>query len=140
VSAHPPFEQKVGRAISPAPLQAVAEATVVELSEALGGEWGAGDVATEPLEAPAVAGGNRDVGVKAEAARACTARRRLGFEILAIVRLDPVSEAQEALASAGPGCDAALQRGGGERGQQGLLLGEGVGFHRVRVRGECAFL
>jgi hypothetical protein len=71
-------------------------------------------------------------------ARATSCWRVLGGR--QFFRLDPIPEAQEALASAGPGGHAALERRGGERGEQGFVTGERVGFAGVGVRSEPSCL
>ncbi len=78
--------------------------------------------------------------MKAKASRARAARRRGVLGRPELFGLDPIPEAQEALAGAGPGGDAALERGGGKRREQRIFLGERVGFRRIRVGAEPSLL
>ncbi len=134
------LEHDVCGAISPAVLQAIAELAILELRQPLGGERGASQIAGETLKALAIAGGNRDVCVKAQSGRARAARRRHVLGRRERLGLDPISEAQEALAGAGPGGNAALERGGGQGREQGIFVSEGVGLPRIRVGAKPACL
>jgi len=115
-------EQRLG-AVAPGMLQAVEQASVGELGEALGGESGARDVAEETLEAAPVLCVDGDVGVEVEAtgggaARACAP--------LDVVGVDAIAEALEALAGARTERDATLDGGAVEGGQRGVGLGERI--------------
>jgi hypothetical protein len=102
------LEHDLRGAVSPAPLEPVAEATVVEPREPIGGERRAGDVPAEPLETTAVAGRNGDGGMEAEAGTVRAARLGPGVTGADLVGLDPIPEAEQALARSGPCGDAAL--------------------------------
>ena len=102
------LEHDLRGAVSPAPLEAVAEAAVVELREPLGGKRGTGDVLAEPLQTAAVASENGHGGMQAEAGFARAVPLGLGVSRADFVGLDPVTEAEQALARAGARGDAAL--------------------------------
>lgn len=108
-----PFEERrrlehdVGGAVSPAPLQAIAEATVVLPGEPIGSERRAGDVSAQALEASMVPRG--DGGVEAEAGFVRAARLGPRPARGEFIGLDPVTEAEQALARMGAGGDAALE-------------------------------
>jgi hypothetical protein len=91
------LEQDMGGAVSPASLEAVAEASILELGEPLRGERGAGHVGAESFESSAVAGGDGHVGVQAEAGRTRAARWRLRLEAFEIFRLHPVAQVRISL-------------------------------------------
>jgi hypothetical protein len=61
------LEHDVRRAIPPAMPQAVEQAPILEAFQPRGGDGRAPAVTAQPLETPAVAGGDGDVGVQREA-------------------------------------------------------------------------
>jgi hypothetical protein len=120
-------EQRLG-AVAPGMRQAVEQASVGELGEAVGGERGAQDVAEETLEAAPVMCVDGDVGVEVEAtgggaARACAP--------LDVVGVDAIAEALEALAGARNERDATLDGGAVEGGERGVSLGERIVFEII---------
>ena len=69
------LHQDMGRAISPAGLQAVGEKSIRQCFEALQGKGRAGCIAAKPLEAATVPGGHHDIGMYAHAALTYAAGR-----------------------------------------------------------------
>jgi len=80
---------------------------------------------TEPLEPAPIAGGHGDLGVEAHAAVLGNAARGFGIGV-GVLGLDAIAEAPPPLAGVGTGRDAGAQRCAGQRGEQGLVAGEGV--------------
>jgi hypothetical protein len=105
---HHRIEHDLSGAVSPAPLEAVAEVTVVALREPIGGERWAGDVPAQALETLAVSGGDGHGAMEAEAGFARAARLGRQVTRAELVGLDPVTEAEQALTRTGARGDAAL--------------------------------
>jgi len=123
------LEEEVRRAIAPHGLELDEDAPVGAEAEAVLGERGAQEIATELLEAGAIVEGDPDVGVEVEAVELSLARAAGGEEPEA--RL--VAEAADAGAGTGAEGDAALDgrpneagqdwRGFGERVRRGCVVG-----------------
>jgi len=127
----------MGGAIAPAVLEPVEEATVGHPGEPLGGNRGPRNMATKPLEAPAVAGGDGDVRVEAHPARAGAT---LAVELRHHVGIDAIAHANHRLAGASSRRDAARHRGPVELRQQRLLLRERVGVEGIHLGTQAAAL
>ena len=84
------LEDDRGRSIAPAALEPVQEPSVGEPRQPLGGQRRAGDVPGPPLQALAVARGNRDVRMQTQLADLCAAVLPGPVEVFGV---DPVAEA-----------------------------------------------
>jgi hypothetical protein len=102
----------VRRAIAPDGLELDENAPVGAEADAVLGEWGAEQIATERLQASAIVGGDPDVGVEVEAVE--LGLTRAAGDDVTEVRL--VAEAADAGAGAGAEGDAALDGGRHEAG------------------------
>ncbi len=119
------LHQDVRRPVPPAGLESQREASIGPHLEAIVREGRAGDVAAKPLEAVPVACGDGDVGMEAHPAVLRDVWGGLQFGPLA-VGLDAVAQPLPSLARAGAHRDARAQRCSRQRGEQGLVAGEGV--------------
>jgi hypothetical protein len=119
------LHQDVRRPVPPADFESQGEPFVGPHLKAIVCEGRAGDVAAEPLEPAPVACGDGDVGMEAHPALLRDVWGRLRVGLLA-VGLDAVAQPLPALARAGAHRDARTQRRSRQRGEQGLVAGEGV--------------
>ena len=102
-------------------LRRSASRTVGALFESVVSDRRPADIATQPLEASAIPGGDADAGVKAHLG---VARDGCGaaFEATVACRgLDLVAEASPALSSFGAAGDTRAERGFGEESEQGFV-------------------
>ena len=83
------------------------------------------DIAAESLEPATVSRWDPDVDVEAHAVVLRDAGQRFGVGV-SVLGLDAIAQAPPSLAGVGARRDAGAQRCGGERGQEGLVSGEGV--------------
>ena len=118
------LEDDVGRAVAPGMSELEQDAPLVVEREALGGEGGARDVATEMFEPLAVVGLDANPRVQREPV---DRRAQLAGSSGRGVRGDGMAEAPDALTCFRAQRDLALDRGGGEEGEQGVVLGPGGG-------------
>jgi hypothetical protein len=87
-------EDYVGGAVPPAVLESVAESSVLQLAEPIGGDRRTPAVASEALQAFSVPSRDRNVCVQAEARRIRTTRWWRGFQIIEIFGINTISQAQ----------------------------------------------
>jgi hypothetical protein len=106
------LEDDVGGAVAPTVLEPVEQAAVTQAREPLAGQRRTRDVAAQPLESPAVAGGHAHVGVQAQARDLGAAR---AADALDVVGVDAVAQTHDALARARSRGNAVVHRGGGLR-------------------------
>ncbi len=128
------LEEQLRGAIAPHRLEFDEDAAVGAEADAVLGERGAEEIATELFEAGAIVGGDPDVGVEVEALELGLAGAAGGD--VTEVRL--VAEAADTGAGAGAEGDAALDGGADDPGQDWRGLAEGVGRRAVVFRLELA--
>ncbi len=105
------LEDHVSRAVAPAALETVVQASVGQTREAAGGHRGSSHVAAQALQALAVQGRDADVGVQAHAADRGAA---LAQGAVDLVYVDAIAETRDAPARAWPGGGAVAHRSGVE--------------------------
>ena len=119
------LHQDVRRAVAPAGLETQGESAVGLHFEAIVRERRARDIAAEPLESATVSRWDGDVGVEAHAIALRDPGRRFGVGAR-VLGFEAITQASPSLAGVRARRDAGAERCGGERGEEGLVSGEGV--------------
>ena len=127
----------VGRPVALAALETVDEASVCKTRQPFSRHGRSPGVPAQSFEPSAIARRNAHVGVYVDAARL---RATLLVALRHVLHVNAVSEAEVLPAGPGTRGDVAADRGAVEPGQEGLLVGEGVGLGRVGVRAEAMAL
>jgi hypothetical protein len=111
--------------------QAVAQPSIRQLGESIGGDRRASAIPREALQSASVVARHSDISVEVQARSVRTPRRRGGLEVFEVFGIDTVPQSQQSLSCTWTCGDAALNRSGSEHRQQRVLLSQRIEIRRI---------